>query len=101
MTAPGDDDADGPDLPEVDPAPRVTPGSASWAERAGDGPPPYEESAAQTYAKWRARFVSASIEAREAMIEARRKRKARIAQREAARAQERDRKRLGERWKTT
>lgn len=101
MTAPGDDDADGPDLPEVDPAPRVTPGSASWAERAGDGPPPYEESADQTYAKWRARLMGAPIVERDGLLERRRKRKARIALLRDERAQERERKRLGERWRTT
>lgn len=101
MSATGDDDADGPELPEPEPSPRVTPGSASWAERMGDGPPPYEESHEQVYAKWRARLMGAPIVERDALLERRRKRKARIAQSRGEREAERERKRLGERWRTT
>jgi hypothetical protein len=81
-----DSDDDDLAIPEADPAPRVTPGSASWAERTGTGAPPYEESREQLWAKWKARILAATPEVREVHLEARRKRLARIAQRREAAA---------------
>lgn len=95
-----DDSDDAPDLPEPEPARPVTPGSASWADRTDGRAPPFEESRDQNYARWKARILGMTAEVREVHLEARRKRLARIAQRREAREQERERLRLGERWRT-
>lgn len=94
-----DSDDDTPDLPEPDPPARTTPGSASWAERLGDGVPPYEESREQVWAKWKAAILSAPPEVREARLEARRKRLARVAQRRAAAEERAQKARLDAKWR--
>ena len=77
-------DDDAPDLPEPEPVRPVTPGSASWAERADGAAPPFEENREQVWAKWKARILGMPAEVREVHLEARRKRLARIAQRREA-----------------
>ena len=95
MSAVDDDEPVDPEIPEPPPERPVTPGSASWAQRTDAGAPPYEESADQTHAKWRARLMGATMEVREAMLEARRNRKARIAKRR----EEAVKRRLGDRYR--
>jgi len=82
MSATGDPSDDALELPEPEPrAPRQSPGFASWAERYGGAPPPYEESDEQIDARRRCRY-----EADLPAVERRRKRLARIAQRRERRA---------------
>jgi len=90
------DDSDDDDLalPEADPAPRVTPGFASWAERRHGGPPPYEESDEQADARRRVRG-----EADAELYERRRKRIARIAVRRVAAEERAVKARLDQRWR--
>lgn len=82
MSATGDDDADGPELPEPEPSPPKSPGFAHWSGTRDNGPPPYEESEAEIDARRRYRF-----EADLASVERRRLRLARIAKRREAAAQ--------------
>lgn len=82
-----EDSDDVPAIPEPEPARPVTPGSASWAERADGVAPPHEESRQQLGARWKARLLGMPAEVREVHLEARRKRLARIAQAREAAAQ--------------
>lgn len=85
MSATGDPD-DALEFPEPDPSPRQSPrqspGFASWAERYGGAPPPYEESREQVDARRVCRG-----QADQDSVERRRKRVARIAKRREAAAQ--------------